>query len=340
MRLAILLIISNASLLYAQNAAETNASDDVSQFVGQWSFDIGDGGIMHAGWLNIRQEDGYLDADLMWGAGGIHYGASYVYIRDNTLYIGRNNRSAELSNQSGEIFSRHYPTWIELERNGDSFQGTLVRPRINGSGVDETSITGKKIPDMPDAPSLADIQLGEPVHLIPDPDNLTGWRLIENHLNNDWSVKDGVLQNNPEGNGSGNLRTEGEFEDFQLEFEVNVPPNGNSGVYLRGMHEVQISDSYDRDLNWGGSMGAIFTRITPEAKTEKPAGEWQKMEITYHQRHVTVVLNGTKIVDNQPVDGPTGGAIQSDVTAPGPIYLQGDHTAVSYRNMILTPIIH
>jgi hypothetical protein len=53
---------------------------------------------------------------------------------------------------------------------------------------------------------------------------------------------------------------------------------------------------------------------------------------------VTVVLNGVTIIDNQPVDGPTGGAIQSDISAPGPIYLQGDHTAISYRNIVLTPI--
>jgi len=53
---------------------------------------------------------------------------------------------------------------------------------------------------------------------------------------------------------------------------------------------------------------------------------------------VTVVLNGTTIVDNQPLLGCTGGALWSDVTRPGPIYLQGDHTGVAYRNIVLTPI--
>jgi hypothetical protein len=52
-----------------------------------------------------------------------------------------------------------------------------------------------------------------------------------------------------------------------------------------------------------------------------------------------VILNGVKIIDNQPVYGPTGGAIQSDVMAAGPIYLQGDHGKVSYRNIVLTPIV-
>ena len=53
----------------------------------------------------------------------------------------------------------------------------------------------------------------------------------------------------------------------------------------------------------------------------------------------TVVLNGEKVIDNQPVPGCTGGALRSDVTAPGPIYLQGDHTSVQYRNIVLRPVI-
>ncbi|KAB2818668.1 MAG: DUF1080 domain-containing protein, partial [Paludibacter sp.] len=51
------------------------------------------------------------------------------------------------------------------------------------------------------------------------------------------------------------------------------------------------------------------------------------------------ILNGTKIIDNQPVYGPTGGAMKSDVNTPGPIYLQGDHGKVEYRNLVLTPIV-
>ena len=46
------------------------------------------------------------------------------------------------------------------------------------------------------------------------------------------------------------------------------------------------------------------------------------MDITLVDRHVTVILNGKKIIDNQPVAGCTRGALWSDVTRPGPIYLQ------------------
>ena len=54
-------------------------------------------------------------------------------------------------------------------------------------------------------------------------------------------------------------------------------------------------------------------------------------------RRVTVVLNGKTVICDQIIPGPTGGAIDSNEGAPGPILLQGDHTAVAYRNIRLTP---
>ena len=56
------------------------------------------------------------------------------------------------------------------------------------------------------------------------------------------------------------------------------------------------------------------------------------------EKDVTVVLNGETIIDNQPILGCTGGAMWSDEFRPGPIYLQGDHTSVEYRNMVLRPV--
>ncbi|MGY8770490.1 MAG: family 16 glycoside hydrolase [Pirellulales bacterium] len=56
-------------------------------------------------------------------------------------------------------------------------------------------------------------------------------------------------------------------------------------------------------------------------------------------RHITVVLNGVKVIDNLPAAGPTGGAIHTDPTTPGPLFLQGDHTSVQYRNIYLSPVI-
>jgi hypothetical protein len=129
------------------------------------------------------------------------------------------------------------------------------------------------------------------------------------------------------------------YEDFNLKIEVNVPAHSNSGVYLRGIYEVQVVDSYGKELD-SHNMGGLYSRITPLLAAEKPAGEWQKMDITLYKRHLTVVLNGKTIIDNQPVKGVTGGALTSDEFIPGPIYLQGDHGKVSYRNIVITPVVN
>lgn len=339
----ILAIVLGSCSEKKQDSSVAVPQNDVSSYLGQWTFDFGQRSI---GWLQVRQEEGYLDADLMWGGGSVAYGLPYVYVAGDKLYIGRNPRNAVLTKdaEGQPQLSRSYPTWIELKRNGDSISGYYLSPKVDGIGLDSVYIRGAKLPEMGPAPDLSKLSFDEPIQLIKNNNDLTGWKLIEDDLKNGWSMKDGVLTNDPiqvEGQDHiryGNLRTEEEFEDFNLKLEVNTPPGSNSGVYLRGMYEVQVADSYERPLNWGGSLGAIYTRITPTVKAEKPSGEWQELDITLYKRYVTVKLNGVTIIDNQPVEGATGGAIQSDINAPGPIYLQGDHTAISYRNIVLTPI--
>jgi hypothetical protein len=188
---------------------------------------------------------------------------------------------------------------------------------------------------------LSKVKFGEPIALFNGKD-LSGWKLTQERQANGWSVVDGVLVNNPvqeEGKhrSYGNLMTEQEFEDFNLTLEVNVPEKGNSGIYLRGIYEVQVSDTFGQPLD-PHNMGGIYSRITPSVAAEKSAGEWQTFDITLLDRHVTVNLNGQTIIDNQPLEGCTGGALWSDEFKPGPIYLQGDHTGVSYRNIVLKPV--
>jgi hypothetical protein len=228
-------------------------------------------------------------------------------------------------------------------RNGDKLKGFLSEPARNSMSVVETKFTGWRLPDPGSAPDLSMVKYGEPVQLFNGKD-LTAWRLINPKQTNGFKVIDGNLVNDPvneEGQrvNFGNLRTDQEFDDFNLKLEVNVPEHSNSGVYLRGMYEVQVVDSYGNELD-SHNMGAVYSRITPTIAAEKKGGEWQALDITLYKRHVTVLLNGQKIIDNQPVYGPTGGAMQADVFKAGPIYLQGDHGKVAYRNLVLTPIIN
>jgi hypothetical protein len=104
------------------------------------------------------------------------------------------------------------------------------------------------------------------------------------------------------------------------------------------MYEAQVVDRDSRMQGISGP-GAIFGRIAPSKNAGKPGGQWQTYDLTLVDRHITVMLNGETVIDNQPVEGCTGGALKSDVTQPGPIYLQGDHTSVKYRNILLAPAI-
>jgi len=182
------------------------------------------------------------------------------------------------------------------------------------------------------------VKFGPPIELFNGKD-LSGWMLIDPKADNGWSVADGVLMNRiAPGKHNGNLRTEREFEDFNLTLEVRTQKDSNSGIYLRGIYEVQVAETFGKPLD-SHNMGALYSRITPSVAAEKPIGEWQTFDITLVDRHLTVVLNGKTIIENQPVLGCTGGAITSDEMKPGPIYLQGDHTNIDYRKIVLRPVL-
>ncbi|MEI7523028.1 MAG: DUF1080 domain-containing protein [Mariniphaga sp.] len=319
---------------------ESVQKTEVTEFLGQWTIDINGGSV---GWLEVRQEKDYLDADLLWGGGSVVPVAS-VYMTDKYLIVTRTDNVVRTKDANNTpVRTQILTNWLEVQKNGDKISGYLLRPKKDGKGIDSTAFAGTKLPAPPPAPDLTKVKFGTPVNLFNGKD-LTGWRLINEKQKNGFFVKDGVLTNDPaqiEGAphvSYGNLRTDQEFEDFNLKLEVNVPEGSNSGVYLRGMYEVQVIDSYGKALD-PHNMGAVYSRITPTSAAEKPAGTWQTMDITLCDRHATVILNGVKIIDNQPIYGPTGGAMKSDVFTPGPIYLQGDHGKVYYKNLVLTPIV-
>jgi len=316
-------------------------SAGIEDFTGHWSFDI-DGG--RVGWLGVTREEGYIDAELLWRSGSVLPVAHVFLAGEGVLHVTRTAQRQRQSAMGGRPPRVHMVTnWMEARTDGERISGYWLEPRGNGLGVDSTWFEGVKLPPVPPAPDLQAVQFGDPVGLFNGAD-LSGWELIEENLVNGWKVVDGTLYNDAaQVPGEprvryGNLRTLEKFEDFNLTLEVNVPQGSNSGIYLRGMYEVQVVDSYGREPD-NHNMGALYSRVTPLVAAEKPAGEWQTMDITLVDRHLTVILNGMTIIDNQPVYGPTGGAIQSNVFAPGPIFLQGDHGIVAYRNIMLRPVI-
>ena len=327
-----------AAIVITALAAPIWAQEGANPYLGRWALTIPGGG---AGWLGVTQEDGYLDASILWGGGSV-VPVSSVYMDGGTLVVTRSHR-VERKDASGKVLKRHtFTETITADISGDTLNLVTSRPRNNGLGVSRSEFTGKRIPPLPPAPDLSKVKYGAPQNLLAS--GLDGWKLTNERQVSGWTLKDGVLINSPvQEKGKrhisyGNLQTVAEYEDFNLALEVNVVEGGNSGVYLRGIYEVQVLQSYGKEVD-SHNMGAIYSRITPSVAAERPRGEWQSLDITLVDRHVTVILNGTTIIDNQPLLGCTGGAMWSDEFRPGPLYLQGDHDFVKFRDIVLRPVL-
>jgi Domain of Unknown Function (DUF1080) len=99
-----------------------------------------------------------------------------------------------------------------------------------------------------------------------------------------------------------------------------------------------VLDDFGTPAGKHGHM-AIYGWTAPLANASKPAGEWQTVDVVIVGNRVTVTLNGTKVHDNAEIQAITGGALDNDELAPGPILIQGDHTKVWFRKLTVTPIL-
>ena len=328
---AVMLCASGCLCVPAPSAHECGCSqcsceERCSCIGGRWAFSLNGS----AGWMGVsRNPDGTWSASILWGGGSPIRQSSAVYA-DGKLTMLQKQGAA----------SRETVAIAE----GDKVKLSIRIFGKDGKLKQELSAEGRRIPPVPPVPDLSAIRYGEPIDLLAC--GIDGWQAMgDPSRHNGWSFKDGVLSNRiarkPDGKpiyGSANLQTKrADFGDFRLSYDVRVLPGCNSGVYLRGIYELQVLDSYGRPLDCH-NMAALYGRIAPSVAAEKPANEWQHVDAILCDRHVTVVLNGKKIIDNQPVLGVTGGALTSDEFTPGPIYLQGDHSDADFRNIILTPI--
>jgi hypothetical protein len=165
--------------------------------------------------------------------------------------------------------------------------------------------------------------------------DLTGWKLRNPSGHNSWSIlQGGVLKNTVEKDVHGtDLVTDQKFWNFTVRYEYMTPDGSNSGFYLRGRHEIQILGDYKQGQATPSSNGSIYNFKAPDKFVTKPAGEWQTVEATMIGNRITVIMNGVKIHDNVACDRATGSEIDNKVNEPGPVFLQGDHGTVSFRNM-------
>ncbi len=143
------------------------------------------------------------------------------------------------------------------------------------------------------------------------------------------------------------------YGDIHLEIELMVPKGSNSGIYLMGEYEVQVLDSHGKkDAEMGaGDIGAIYSAAVPKVNASKPPGEWQKFVIDFRAPKFDasgkktaaatferVELNGKILHEKVEMKGPTPGGVTGQEHPAGPLMFQGDHGAVAFRNIKITPL--
>ncbi len=183
-----------------------------------------------------------------------------------------------------------------------------------------------------------------------DGTGLSRWVKHDGKSPADWPVTDGILTV-----GRGNIQTEKSYGNVQLHLEFNVPympkargqGRGNSGVYLGGIHELQILDSYGLKLQ-DNDCGAIYHQIVPRVNACKPPLQWQTYDVTFHKAvveqgkvvkkaRITVIHNGITTIDNAEID-PTPGGLGNKAGEDGPLLLQDHGNRVQFRNIWIAPI--
>jgi len=149
------------------------------------------------------------------------------------------------------------------------------------------------------------------------------------------------------------IYTEEKYGDCTVKLELLLTKGSNSGVYLMGEYEVQVADSFgkENDKLTQGDMGAIYSATAPTINASGAPGTWQSYEIefvapkfdangnkTANGLFKRVVLNGKLILENIPVEKPTGGGVTMKEAPTGPLMLQGNHGPVAFRNIeIIVP---
>jgi len=227
------------------------------------------------------------------------------------------------------------PKEEEGSKNDLEFEGRLSGAVLFGSAKGPDGVawswSARRAPSLP---KPTKVRWDKPVTLF-DGRDFTGWTFDNPAKSTSWKVENGCLINKSAGS---NIATKDTFKDFKLHIEVNCPSNANSGIYLRGRYEVQVEDDSLQEPP-SHHMGAVYGFLAPTPEQLRRPGVWQSFDITLLGRYVTVIQNGQTIINNQEIPGITGGAIDSHEELPGPIYLQGDHGGIAYRNIVLTPAI-
>lgn len=153
--------------------------------------------------------------------------------------------------------------------------------------------------------------------LLFDGKSTKGWRSFKSkEIGAAWKVEDGALyldnsqKDNWQTRGGGDIITDKEYENFELQLEWKIQPCGNSGI----MFNVVEDDQYQYAWNTGPEMQVLDNDCHPDAKiikhragdlydlisckveTIRPVGEWNQVRILSNKGEISFTLNGTEVV--------------------------------------------
>jgi 3-keto-disaccharide hydrolase len=210
--------------------------------------------------------------------------------------------------------------------------------------------------------------------------DLAGWKACEAGVKNEWyttafvrferflgptqlngrPAASGVMLNGPTGR-TANLCTERAYGDVELYLEFMLAKGSNSGVYLHGLYEIQIFDSWGSIEGMKTSDGgAIYHRwienrgvggSAPIVNASRRPGEWQSYQVWFRAprfdatgrklepaRFVRVLFNGLPVQKDVDVEGPTRAHLSIPEAAQNPLMIQGDHGPVAFRSVYVRPL--
>jgi len=156
-------------------------------------------------------------------------------------------------------------------------------------------------------------------------------------------------------NGTGDIMTKEKFGDCQLHVEFRTPAKvigegqeqGNSGVYIQSLYELQVLNSYDNETYYNGQAGSMYKQSAPLVNASKKPGKWQVYDIVFHAPRfaddgsltkpatITVIHNGVLVQDHFELKGPTlyAGTPKYEKHGEMPFLLQDHGNPVKYRNV-------
>ena len=188
-----------------------------------------------------------------------------------------------------------------------------------------------------------------------DPETLkTAQQSADERMKEHWSVADGILTYDGQGD---SLCTAKDYGDFELYCDWKIPPGADSGIYLRGTPQVQIWDPWDprtkdgdlpespqawvsqysngRNLGSGGLWNNKQWRNSPTVLADRPPGEWNQFLIRMVGERVSIWLNGKQIVDRVKLENYWDKTRQTPIPRADQIELQHHGSKLYFRNLFI-----